>query len=688
MGRRMDLDSQQKEAIKLKIVEFLRSHLAVQSVLKRVEITRTTFSRWRKEDPIFDRECITASKESRTIACEGLENKAVELGLGGNMVAIKFVLEHSDPRYMKPNTSDFSYGVRPSNESKEVYLKEKDKNDLFTPEQLKTISESSHEDIDRLVRFSCSSEHNFETFKQEILRATGEVYPEFFFRYFLGHWQMGSDGKVVPTAEFHKELFAIQESGNSVCVIPRGHAKTTRGKMRLIWLICYQKVEDFLIWSSEEMVKNIIDSIRQEFEENQALSDCFGLLVPDGTKEERRKRWSQKKLMFTNGVTIHGISKRANVRGLRPDEIWVDDPQENKDVENPEIANKFLHHFRTSLLPTLKPETGKINVTGTNVGEHCLVKRLMEDDNNTFKKIEYTAILDFELKDTKGVSLPQGKKLLWPERYTLKHLQNMFRDMGKDAWLQEMQNVPAMLNSNSVFSENIVFDVIEPTWESNGIQFFGKLDQNGKPVIETDLIFGIDLAEGGINGDFSTIVGMNRQGKLVCQYRGKIEQPLLVAKLKSIFDLGFRGTLMPEKNTGLAFIETIKNDPFLKQFLFSMKNPEKRGKAESSRTYGWHTNTNTKHKMISDYQFYLSYTSEQLQGIDAVDFADGIKKIHIEVSHDIRSEIQQYYYDEKGRANARPGYHDDLLIAHMIACQGVKYRHGSQEISTSAKLNL
>jgi hypothetical protein len=93
-------------------------------------------------------------------------------------------------------------------------------------------------------------------------------------------------------------------------------------------------------------------------ENNEFLITGFGNLVPinsDDMKDKRLKRWKQQQLEFLNGVFLATMTKGQAVRGQRPTKIIFDDPQDNKDVLNKSIVDKFNNRVFSSLYNTLLP---------------------------------------------------------------------------------------------------------------------------------------------------------------------------------------------------------------------------------------------------------------------------------------------------------------------------------------------
>jgi hypothetical protein len=78
-------------------------------------------------------------------------------------------------------------------------------------------------------------------------------------------------------------------------------------------------------------------------------------MVPDKTRAEANKKWTQSQLQFLNGVTIESVTMGGSIRGKRPTKIVVDDPQENSDVQSKHMTDKFNYWFWSSVYNTLDP---------------------------------------------------------------------------------------------------------------------------------------------------------------------------------------------------------------------------------------------------------------------------------------------------------------------------------------------
>lgn len=123
----------------------------------------------------------------------------------------------------------------------------------------------------------------------------------------------------------------------------------------------------------------------------------------DDTKDKRLNKWRQKELEFLNGSYIETVTRGQPIRGARPREIIMDDPQDNKDVKNPNMAREFVEWAFTSLYNVLLPG-GRMVALGTIVGNLCFVKHLR--DEKKWPTIEYQACDE------------NFENILWPQLWT------------------------------------------------------------------------------------------------------------------------------------------------------------------------------------------------------------------------------------------------------------------------------
>jgi hypothetical protein len=450
------------------------------------------------------------------------------------------------------------------------------------------------------------------------------------------------------TPDFHRELWAVTLQGHDVLiVVPRGFAKTTAvSKILVSWLLLFGLEKSILIISSRGLGEAIIGDIRRELENNAEIKVIFGEMVPtESRKDNKTEKWQQRELQLLNGTEVKTLTKGQAVRGQRPTLILIDDPEENKDIKNPIIAEEFFNWVFTSLYNTLD-DGGCMIVLGTIIGQNCFVNRLKaEADSRNFKVFQYPAIIGFNQtvweKEGNFEKAVEGAKSLWPEKWGLDKLIDKFHKIKEKPFFQEFMNVPFKLNGSPVFgiTQNLV--VIEPIRIEGNWQIFQDTPQ--------PIYLGIDVANGAESGDYSVIVARNIKFELVAVYRGHISQTNLTKETDWIVSKHTECFIVPENNIALAYLNAAQSFDWFSQ-IYRQKKFDK-VVLQETEIVGFNTNAKTKILLIDNYR---EKVEEGLQ-----------------VAQIIKDEVESYYHDERGGMNAIAPNHDDAVIADGLCCLGI-----------------
>lgn len=258
------------------------------------------------------------------------------------------------------------------------------------------------------------------------------------------------------TPAFHWELIDLaremergrDERGTLGCVVaaPRGHAKSTILTFLIpLWWIVFKKKRFIVIVSdTSTMAEGFVSDIRKQLEENERLRADFGDLCGD-TITGRPLKWTtgdftaahrDAKNAPTFRVRVLARSTGAQFRGLRsgayrPDAVICDDLENDEFVRTPEQRAKTWNWFSKAVLPALDPANGAIFVIGTILHFDSLLQKLLKlaQAEGLFAWKVYRAILK--------TGAP-----LWPERFSLKRLDEIKRSIGSLAFNSEYLNIP------------------------------------------------------------------------------------------------------------------------------------------------------------------------------------------------------------------------------------------------------
>lgn len=213
---------------------------------------------------------------------------------------------------------------------------------------------------------------------------------EFFTDYFLSHHKT-DNWKYVASPDFHKEVlwyYTWHQELDINLIIARQHAKTTITWFYMLWKVLYYPWTSILYIAWKWLWEKTLWKMRRELEVNELLIGVFGWLAPqnsDDPRDAKLLRWRQREMEMLNWSYVESLSSWQKARWTRFNEIVVDDPQENKDVENPKQAQAFIDWYDTTI-EWLNKDLRTI-VVWTIVGELCFVKFLR--DKRKWFTVEY-----------------------------------------------------------------------------------------------------------------------------------------------------------------------------------------------------------------------------------------------------------------------------------------------------------
>lgn len=187
--------------------------------------------------------------------------------------------------------------------------------------------------------------------------------------------------------------------------------------------------------------------------------------------------------------------------------------------------------------------------------------------------------------------------------------------------------------------------IIEPIRNFNGVKIFKDVESGHKYQ------FGFDTSE-GIGVDYSAMSVRDQEtGEQVAFWKGQIQPDLFASQISlptlSYFNKGFA---VPEvNNTGLAFVNRLKgkynNIYQRKQFDYDTN--------EEMEALGWRTTSSTKPLLVDHYLKLLREGQIKTRSEETI------------------SEYPTFVYNsDVGRKGmgAKAGFHDDAIIADMLAC--------------------
>lgn len=446
-------------------------------------------------------------------------------------------------------------------------------------------------------------------------------------------------GKRFPSPPFHQQLWDIAREGlDFLCIVPRNFAKTTAvSKILVLWKLLFGVEVSIMLIMTKGLGEEVVGDIRKELETNPLIKLIWGDIVPISNKDEKvNEKWRQRQLQLLNGTELKTITKGESVRGNRPTWILLDDPQENKDVKNPALADEFWNWIYTSVYPSLNIG-GSMGVLGTMISNNCFVSQLKQDaDRKRVNVVEFPAIINFEPKEFKGESL-------WPERWPMAALKAAF-DRGEEEFMQEYMNKPLILNGSPVFAKSLLNILInQPVVEVYELtNFFVK-----RTSLKDKAVFiGVDLASGNQDGDYTVITGRLKDKSLAFQFRSRVTEDRAAQVTDMLVKLCHDVFIIPEKNNacGASYLFACKQYTW-RYKIYKTKRYDAVSLVERDE-YGFHTSVGTKPIIIDNIRSVMEEANFKVSSIE-------------------HEELEYYYYDETG-TNALPPHHDDTIISDAL----------------------
>jgi predicted phage terminase large subunit-like protein len=176
---------------------------------------------------------------------------------------------------------------------------------------------------------------------------------------FVAHWLKDSLPLDIP--QFHEDIYsmAADRSMKRVCIIaPTGFGKSSVVSLAIpVWAACYAHYQEILIVSATSEFANYrLRLIKNEMVNNDMIVNDFGI----GTSDI----WRENEIVLNNGVRIVARGRGAQVTGMRPDLIIVDDIETEEQAKS-EVERASLNEwFYKTLMNRPAPE-GRIFMIGS-----------------------------------------------------------------------------------------------------------------------------------------------------------------------------------------------------------------------------------------------------------------------------------------------------------------------------------
>ncbi len=271
--------------------------------------------------------------------------------------------------------------------------------------------------------------------------------------YFLGTEILGlgkNKKKIAPG--FHRWLCSMLSVDDDIMVlVPRGHAKTTWVKVKIVQLILINpEIRILLVSKASSLMKLELASIKRMLA-TPLLRYFFGHIIPDpgndfrgwakSTESELILKHSEEAVHVRQEPTLMAVGAGSVKTGLHPDVIFMDDFINEDTVRTAEQMKKSEEQW--GYLQPLLDEGGQLIITGTFYHYNDLYNKIISEGQISRKNVHVRKAIE-------------NGKVIYPGEFSLKRLAKLKARLGPYMY-------SCQYDLNPLPKEDIIFPGPQPT---------------------------------------------------------------------------------------------------------------------------------------------------------------------------------------------------------------------------------
>lgn len=296
------------------------------------------------------------------------------------------------------------------------------------------------------------------------------------------------------------------------------------------------------------------------------------------------------------------------------------------------------------------PVNGQIVIESTPMGVGNLYHRMWANKDNGYKKLEYGWWWEYSKEEIETIRKRINDPMRFAQEYGLEFLASG-RQVFHPTLIRKIQKHILKVGDEVELLNGVKHTVHE---QSDGLRIY-KPPQPGKIYV-----FGADVAEGVVGGDYSTMVMYDREtGEEVAFFRGLLPADKFGVKLDEWGRMYNNALAVVEiNNHGLTTVTAMKNLMY-PQMYFRPAQFDKVSSKFSDRL-GWKTTKVTRPLMIDD-------------------LAEALRKDELLLhSEEITDEMVTFIFDLGNNMQPMDGFHDDCIFSAAIGLQGFKIMYAGE----------
>jgi len=295
------------------------------------------------------------------------------------------------------------------------------------------------------------------------------------------------------------------------------------------------------------------------------------------------------------------------------------------------------------------PIDGRLVVESTPRGQGNLYHKMWMADDNDYQKLEYGWWWEYTREEIEIIKRRMNNPMMFAQEYGLEFLSS-----GRPVFDPMMVKLQ---RKNVIWKRDVPIQGLkfkDKEGQEQTVEVRDGLTMFVQPKKGHFYVCGVDTSEGIEGGDYSAVHFFDRgTGEEVASYRGLIAPDMLGDKLDKWGRLYNNALMVVEVNNhGLTTLTILKQKIYPSLYFRPVKF-ETLGMSSSDKM-GWKTTTLTRPLLIDDF---------------AQAVRDGVLTIHSKVLVD---EMSVFVYNDAGKPEPQPGFHDDCIFAAGVCFQGFK----------------
>lgn len=299
-------------------------------------------------------------------------------------------------------------------------------------------------------------------------------------------------------------------------IVYRGGAKSTHANLIIpAWLIFIHKQLRFMlvVGENENKANLLLRDIQAEMQYNKRLEADFGAQFQFGD-------WSDGEFKIKAGTLFMALGINQSARGLRnqnfrPDYISVDDVEDRKKANNPQIVQERVDKILGDLAGAFSKDYQRLVISNNFIHRKGVIATLLDElQTKPQTKVIWANALDADGQPT------------WPQRYSIDYWKAQRQNTREAQWQREYCNNP--VEEGLIFKTEWLHYAAARPEDFQKIVVYGDLSYKAKGDFKAFVAVGKDKTTYTILKAFVKQTSLQKAIEFCYDYRAEVPESVVV----------------------------------------------------------------------------------------------------------------------------------------------------------------